>query len=64
MTPGATDNARWMVKAIYFLKIYICFRVNILLLQGKKKNCMWHLYMDSFELQVAFIYGQFGIMLH
>ena len=20
---------------------------------------MWHLYMDSFELQVAFIYGQF-----
>ena len=37
MAPGTTHNARWMAKAIYCLK-YICFRINLLLLQGKKRN--------------------------
>ena len=47
MTPGATDNACWMVKAIYCLKIYL-FQGKYFITAREKK-----------ELHVAFIYGQF-----
>ena len=64
MTPGATDNARWMVKAIYCLKIYLFQGKYFITAREKKEitcgiyiwtvlNYKWHLYMASF-----------GIMLH
>ena len=44
MTPGATDNARWMGKAIYCLKIYL-FQGKYFITAKEKKGITCGIYI-------------------
>ena len=44
MTPGVTDNARWMGKAIYCLKIYL-FQGKYFITAREKKGITCGIYI-------------------